>query len=302
MNFPPEPARAARGLRIVVTGAGGFVGRAVCPVLRDAGHEVRALRRDADGGYPPAAPFEGADAVLHLAGENVAGLWTARKRRAIETSRILGTRRLVEGMRRASSPPAMLLCASAVGYYGDRGEETLVESSAPGSGFLAGVCREWEAEAARAEEAGIRVTSLRFGLVLGAGGGALGAQLTPFRLGLGGPLGGGRQWWPWVHRQDLAGAVLHLLRHPGAGAVNVVSPAPVRQRDWAKTLAAQLRRPALLPAPAWALRLALGGFAGELLGSRKAAPRRLLQLGYAFRFARLEDALRDLLAPPAAAR
>ena len=298
-------------MKILITGATGFLGRRVCEVLSQAGHTIVALSRDptkAKQRVPAlteafrwdalAEALKGCDAVVHLAGETVAGRWTDEKKKAIRDSRVLGTRNLVENIAKLDLRPKVLISASAIGYYGDRGEETLTEDSPPGSDFLAQVCQAWESEAARAENFGIRVVRLRIGLVLGPGGGALQALMPIFKLGLGGPLGSGRQFWSWVHRDDVAGAILFALeRDDLRGPINVTAPQPVRQREFAQILGHVLRRPAILPAPAFALKLILGEFASELLSSKKVLPQRLQQQGYQFRFAELEPALRALVAP-----
>ena len=298
-------------MKILITGATGFLGRRVCEVLSQAGHTIVALSRDptkAKQRVPAlteafrwdalAEALKSCDAIVNLAGETVAGRWTDEKKKAIRDSRVLGTRNLVESLTKLDSRPKVLISASAIGYYGDRGEETLTEDSPPGSDFLAQVCQAWESEAARAENFGIRVVRLRIGLVLGPGGGALQAMLPIFKLGLGGPLGSGRQFWSWVHRDDVAGAILFALeRDDLRGPINVTAPQLVRQRDFAQILGRVLRRPAILPAPAFALKLILGEFASELLSSKKVLPQRLQQQGYQFRFAELEPALRALVAP-----
>ena len=275
-------------MKILLTGATGFLGRAIAARLAADGQTLVALGRRP----VPADSLEGVEAVVHLAGERIAGRWTAAKMRAIRESRVLGTRSLVDRLEALALRPRLLVCASATGYYGDRGEETLTEDAAPGSRFLADVCREWEAEASRAEALGVRVVRLRFGLVLGPGGGALGPMLPIFRAGLGGPLGTGRQWWPWVSLSDVVGFIVHALTAEVSGAVNVVAPEPIRQRDFARRLGRLLRRPAFLPVPGWALRLALGRFAPELLSSQRAVPRAMLRSGYAFVHADLDAALR----------
>jgi hypothetical protein len=309
-------------MRVLLTGAGGFVGRHLAQRLAVAGHETRALTRNPDGrvkglpgvgeavGWNPleAIPlprvYEGIDGIVHLAGEPVVGLWTDAKRRAIRDSRVIGTRHLVQGL--ASLPPEqrprVLVNASAIGYYGDRGEEVLTEASSPGTDaeFLAGVTRAWEHEARQAEDLGVRVVRLRIGIVLGRDGGALGAMLTPFRLGLGGPLGDGRQWWSWIHRYDLVTLALSALtRDDVAGAVNATAPEPVRQREFAKELGRVLHRPALLPAPAFVLRTALGDFSSELLGSKRVLPRAAEAAGINFAFPTLSGALREIVAEAA---
>jgi len=242
-------------VRVLVTGATGFIGRRVCEVLVEEGHEVVALSRDPETakeavpeltdaygwrpleGAPAAGSLAGTEAIVHLAGESVAGRWTRSKRRAIMDTRVVGTRRLVEGVAAARDRPTVLVAASAIGYYGNRGDEIIDEESQPGSDFIADVCRKWESSALRADELGLRVVNLRSGLVLGPGGGALQAMLLPFKMGLGGPLGSGRQWWSWIHRDDVAGVILKALEDASiTGPQNATSPEPTRQRDFAKVL------------------------------------------------------------------
>lgn len=297
-------------MRIVLTGATGFVGQALQEYLHDAGHELVALsmRSALESPYlsavhtwhPQATPaptvaLDGADAVVHLAGESVAGRWTAAKRASIRDSRVLGTRNLVAGMRACQNPPKTVIGASAIGYYGDRGDEVLSEAAAPGDDFLAKIGQEWEAETAAAAEIGARVVSLRIGIVLESGGGALGKMLLPAKLGLGGPLGSGRQWWSWIHREDLSRLIAHSLENEVAGALNAVAPEPMRQGEFSRTLGRVLRRPAFLPAPAFALRWLLGGFATELLSSKRVVPEHTLETGFTFRHPTLEPALRAVL-------
>jgi uncharacterized protein len=299
-------------MRVLVTGATGFIGRRLCDRLAQAGHRVVALSRDPDaaaarlpgierafglpaaGGELPDAAFAGVDAVVHLAGETVSGRWTTARRQAIETTRTAGTAAVVRAIARGAPPPRVLVCASATGYYGDRGEETLIEESLPGRGFLAEVCRAWETEAARAEAFGTRVVRLRTGIVLDPAGGALASMRSLFRAGLGGPLGSGRQWWAWIGMEDLVALYALSLDRDWSGAVNAVAPEPVRQRDFARGLGRTLGRPARLPAPAFALRLVLGGFASELLSSRRVEPRAALRHAFTFRAPRLGDALPPL--------
>lgn len=302
-------------MHVLVTGASGFLGGALCARLRARGDAITtlsrdpaaaqrrmpdlkaALRWDPMAGPAPAEAMSAVDAVIHLAGETVSGRWTQAKMQAIRESRVRGTRQLVESIRTSARRPRVLVCASAVGYYGDRGEEELLEASAPGSDFLALVCQQWEAEAQQAEALGVRVVRLRTGVVLAAGGGALGAMLTPFKLGAGGPLGSGRQWWSWVHRNDVVGIALAALDDEAyQGAVNVTSPEPVRQGQFARELGRALGRPALLPAPEFALKLLLGGFSVELLGSKRVLPARATALGYRFAYPRLAEALQAALA------
>jgi len=301
----------------LVTGATGLVGRRLVRSLLRGGHVVRALTRDLrrgagalegqavlvrwDGLHVPVDAADGAHAVVHLAGEPIfAGLATAARRERIRSSRIDTTRSLVEALAALPEPqrPHVLVCASAVGYYGSRGEEILDESSPAGEGFLARVCSDWESAAAGAERHGVRCAALRIGVVLAREGGALPLMARPFRLGLGGRLGSGQQWLPWIHIDDLVAAILAVARDPDCrGAVNAVAPTPVRNAELTRALAAQLGRPALLPVPAFALRLALGDLAGELLGSRRVLPRRLLERGFAFARPELAGALSEALAP-----
>jgi len=291
-------------MRALVTGATGFIGRRLVARLGDpvvlsrapdaarrALGGVRALAWDPEAGPPPAAAFDGVDAVFHLAGEPVAGgRWTADRKARIRSSRERGTRNLVAGMRAAGRQPAVLVSASAVGYYGDRGDRELDESAPPGDGFLADVCRAWEAEAAAAREAGIRVASVRIGIVLGEDGGALGRLLPLFRAGLGGTLGSGRQWMPWVHADDVVGLMLHAAAALD-GPVNAVAPGIVTNREFTRALAAALGRPAFLPVPSLALRVALGEFGASLVHSQRVVPAVALASGYAFARPSLRDAL-----------
>ena len=249
----------------------------------------------AAGDVEPAA-LDGTDAAVHLAGETVAGRWTADKKERILRSRVDGTRTLSEALASLARPPRVLVCASAIGYYGDRGNETLTEESASGDGFLAEVVREWEAASRPAEEAGVRVVRLRFGIVLSPAGGALRTMLRPFRLGAGGRLGSGKQWMSWVAIDDVVGAIDHALTTDElAGVANTVAPNPVTNADFTKTLGRVLGRPTLFPVPAPALRVALGEFSQETLSSARVLPKRLLESGYEFRCPELEPALRHVL-------
>jgi uncharacterized protein len=293
-------------MNVLVTGASGFIGSALVPALTTGGHSVRRLvrrvpSREDEYRWDPAAgevqqdALDGIDAAVHLAGESVAGRWTAPKKERILRSRVDGTRTLSEALTGLSPPPRVLVCASAIGYYGDRGDEELTEESASGEGFLAEVVREWEAASRPAEEGGIRVVPLRFGIVLSPAGGALKTMLTPFRLGVGGRLGGGRQWMSWVSIDDVVGAIHHaLVTDELEGVANTVAPEPVTNAEFTKTLGRVLGRPTLLPVPAAALRLVLGEFSQEALSSMRVRPRRLLETGYEFRHPRLEQALRHV--------
>jgi uncharacterized protein len=300
-------------MNIVITGATGFIGRRLAAKLSGDGHTVVGLSRDparaasaapeiasfypwTTEALPPPAALEPADAVIHLAGETVNGRWTASKKRRILESRELGTRNLVAALSQLGSGKA-LVSASAVGYYGDRGDTELTEGSGPGKGFLADVTQAWEREAVKAETLGMRVAVLRLGIVLGSEGGALGALLPLFRAGLGGPLGTGRQWWPWVHVDDVAGALEGAAANQWTGVFNVTAPQPVRQRDFAKAVAAALHRPALVQLPAFALRLGLGEFADELLFSKRVLPARLQQAGFQFQYEDAAQAVRQIVSP-----
>lgn len=301
-------------MRIAVTGATGLVGRRLCEALVSKGHDLRVLTRDptrarglptedlrawSTEGAPASGLFADVDAVVHLAGESVQGRWTSAKKRAIRESRVRGTASVVQAIaeaREAGKGPQVLVSASAIGWYGERGDDELSEREPAGGDFLAEVCQAWEGEAAKAVAQGVRVARLRFGLVLAPEGGALAEMKLPFSLGLGGKLGSGKQWWSWVHIEDLVGIVLSALDDEAySGPINVSAPSPVQQRDFAKTLGRVLGRPTLLPAPRFALKLALGEFSTELLTSKRVLPRAALEAGYSFRFASLEPALRDLL-------
>ncbi len=300
-------------MHVLVTGATGFVGAHVCRALKQKGFVITALTRrppaslasypwidrafqwDPTQGLPPLDAFHKVDGVVHLAGESVAGRWTEAKKRAIAESRTIGTRNLVTAMQRLDSPPRVLVSASAIGYYGDRADERLTEKSAPGSDFLAGVCQAWEHEATRARTDRTRVVPIRFGLILGKGGGVMGKLLPLYRLGLGGPLGAGRQWWSWIHIDDVVGMIHFGLRNDVDEPLCGTAPNPVRQREFAHELAKILRRPAVIPAPTFALQLALGEFSVELLSSKRVLPDRARKLGYAFTYPKLGKALSSLV-------
>jgi hypothetical protein len=238
------------------------------------------------------------DAVIHLAGESVVGRWTDAKKKAIRESRVLGTRNLAAALARSEAKPRVLVCASAVGFYGNRGEEILREESPAGLGFLPEVCGEWEDASRIAAEAGIRTVNLRIGLVLTAKGGALAKMLTPFKLGLGGRMGSGRQWLSWIHVDDIVGGIQHVIGTESlSGPVNLVAPNAVRNAEFTRVLASVLRRPVFCPVPEFALGLAFGKMAAEelLLASQRVEPGKLLASGYTFRFSELRAALENLL-------
>jgi uncharacterized protein (TIGR01777 family) len=274
-------------MNIAITGASGFIGRHLMRSLAQAGHSVCALRRHA----PPAE----SDVVIHLAGEPVAQRWTAEARQRIRESRIAGTRNLVDALGRLPRRPKALICASAIGYYGSRGDEILTESSAPGSGFLPEVCVAWEREAQAAESFGIRVVRMRTGLVLAAGGGALQRMLPPFRMGVGGRLGSGRQWMSWIHLEDLTAMFLFAVESQVRGPLNGVAPQPATNSEFTRELARMLRRPAVFPVPEFALRLLFGEMADVLLASQRVVPAAAQAAGFRFRFPQLSPALEDLL-------
>ena len=296
-------------MRVLVTGATGFIGARLCQALRERGERVKALSRapreaertvqgleqchtwDPSSWRPPEEAFYGIDAVVHLAGEPIIGRWTADKRKEIRRSRVLGTRHLVDTLVKLTIKPKILLCASAIGFYGDCGDSALTESSPPGEDFLADTCQKWEWEAIQAEQHGIRVIRMRTGIVLGSGGGALAAMLKAFRLGLGGPLGDGEQWWSWIHRDDLVGLIIHALENEYNGAINGTAPEPRRQKDFAEELAAAINRPARLVVPTAALKALVGGFSTELLSSKKVIPEAAEYLGYEFKYPTLGAAL-----------
>ena len=291
-------------MRIVVAGASGLVGSALAPRLAAAGHDVVSLTRpagwDPERGTIDRRMLEGADVVVNLAGENVFGRWTAAKKRRIRQSRVRGTQLLSDAIAGLARRPAALFAASAIGYYGNRGDEELTEASAAGTDFLAEVSRDWEAATEPAARAGVRVVPLRFGVVLSPAGGALGKMLPPFRLGLGGPVGGGKQYVSWIAMDDLLEIFAYLLATPSlAGPVNCTAPQPVTNREFAAALGHVLGRPAVVPVPAFALRMAFGAEGAEMLtGGQRVLPERLLRSGFRFRHPEIEPALRALLAAP----
>ena len=298
-------------MRVLLTGSNGLVGRAVASRLEAEAHIVVRMVRDRNDLGPErvywnpeapdaidTAPLEGLDAAIHLAGENVAQRWSPEKKHRIRNSRVQGTGILVRTFQELSRPPKVLLCASAIGYYGDRGDELMNEESARGRGFLSSVCRDWEAAATQFSETGARVACMRLGVVLGRDGGALAKMLPPFRLGLGGVVGPGTQYMSWVHLQDVVEAIFFLLQaETRSGPVNLVAPNPVTNRAFTRTLGAVLKRPTLLPLPGFMTRLAFGEMAGEtLLSSTRVEPAALVRAGLQFKFPELRPALADLLA------
>ncbi len=297
---------------VAVTGASGLIGRALAADFAAAGTRVvRLVRRppqmpdeirwDPEAGLPDPAGLAGIDALVHLAGENVgSGRWTAARKARIRSSRVDSTRALVASLARVRPPPAAFVCASAIGFYGNRGDELLTEASPPGRGFLADVCRDWEAAAAAAADAGLRSVSLRFGAVLAPDGGMLAKLLTPMKLGVGGPIGDGRQWVSWVTISDVVRAVRFVAEHSALrGPVNVVAPRPVTLNEFMAALGRVLGRPAAMRMPAWAARLAFGELADEvLLASVRVSPQILQESGFTFDDPELEPALRRLLSVP----
>jgi uncharacterized protein len=302
--------------RVTVTGATGLIGPRLVAALRERGDEVTVLSRsperarerldgvaavawDAAGEPAPAEALEGRDAVVHLAGEPIAQRWNARVKRALRDSRVLGTRNLLAGLARLRERPRTLVSSSAVGYYGAHGEEPLDEEAPPGRDFLAQVCLEWEAEAARAQTLGMRAVQLRTGVVLDARGGALEKMLPPFRLGVGGPVAGGRQYVSWVHPDDVVGVALEALGDERfSGPVNTTAPEPVTNAELSRALGAALHRPAVLPVPGAALRLLYGEMAQIVTSGARVVPAKALVLGYEFRFGQLHGALRAALDEP----
>ena len=295
-------------MKVLISGATGLIGSALIPVLEGGGHEITRLTRspvsggdvgwDPDAGEIDASRLEGYDAVVHLAGENIGvGRWTEEKKGRIMESRSRGTRLLAETIASLPEPPEVMVSASAVGYYGDRGNELLSEESGPGSDFLAEVCKAWEAAADPAREAGIRVVHPRNGVVLSTGGGALARLLPIFKLGGGGRVGSGRQWWSWIAVDDVVGAIVHALtRDSVEGPVNLGSPNPVTNAEFTRVLGKILNRPTIFPLPSPAARLMLGEVADALLlASQRVEPAKLKGSGYEFLFPELEGALRHLI-------
>jgi uncharacterized protein len=296
-------------MRALVTGATGFIGKKLVASLD---HPVVLSRRPDDAkrilanakvyawepeaGPPPAEAFEGVDVVFNLAGESVAGgRWTAERKERIRKSRIEGTRNLVKAIEAQKKRPRALVSSSAVGYYGSCGDRVLTEAAKPGTDFLAELCVAWEAEANRATALGVRVVTPRTGLVLGKNGGALERMLPPFKLGLGGRLGDGRHWMPWIHLDDLVGIFKFAALNKVSGALNAAGPMPVMNREFTRALAAALHRPAIFPVPAFALRLMFGELSSVLLASQRAVPEAVVKAGFRFKYASLGEALAEVI-------
>jgi len=296
-------------MKVLVTGGTGLVGSHLVPYLNGRGHDVYRLTRskpreahdivwDPARGHLPKGRIEGTEIVVHLAGENIAGKrWNARVKDELRRSRIEGTRLLCETIAQMQVPPKTLICASAIGYYGDRGAELLNETSPAGTGFLAELCRDWEAACEPARAKGIRVVNLRIGVVLSKEGGALAKMLTPFKMGVGGVVGSGNQYWSWIDIDDVVGIIDHCITHEKlSGAVNATAPCPVTNFEFTKTLGSVLHRPTLFPMPGFMARAALGQMADDLLLARtRVMPNRLSESGYRFKHASLESALREQL-------
>lgn len=298
----------ASQLKIGITGATGLIGSALGRLAAERGHEIVGFTRSGKAerawvkewrSFGPTLDTAGCDALVHLAGESLMGLWTTGKKKKIWESRVEVTKSIVSGLVKAPERPRVLLCASGAGYYGNRGDEVLTEASARGKGFLSDLCGQWEAAAERGEEAGIRVVQLRTGMVLDSGGGAFPLLRRVFSLGLGGKLGDGKQWMPWIHLEDQAGLMLACIENEAVrGAVNHVAPGAVTNAGFTTMLARQVKRPAFFHAPAFALRLLLREMAVEmLLPSQRVKPQVALDLGFTFRHPELESALRSLLNP-----
>jgi uncharacterized protein (TIGR01777 family) len=297
--------------KILVSGVSGPIGAALLPSLKSSGWSVvRMVRGSPVSGandsrqiaWDPAVAIapeavSGFDAVIHLAGESIFGRWTAGKKQKVRESRVAGTLNLASALARAEEKPKVFICGSAIGYYGNRGDEVLREESAPGTGFLAEVCQEWEEATIPAVQADIRTAHLRTGIVLSPKGGALGAMLLPFKLGMGGRTGDGRQWMSWIDVRDMVGGIHHILKNDLLqGAVNMVAPRPVRNEEFTKTLAGVLSRPGIFPMPAFAVKTLFGEMGEELLlGSQKVEPGKLISSGYPFRYRELRASLEGLL-------
>ena len=295
--------------KILITGASGFVGTHLTQFLLQKGYKVKVMIRSSnktredqiywnpDQDEIDTNSLEGLDYVVHLAGENIAGRWTADKKARIENSRVKGTKLLSDSLAKLKNPPKVLIAASAIGIYGNRGDEILTEDSSSGSGFLADVGVKWEEATKLAEEAGIRVCNVRIGLVLGMDGGALEKMIIPFRLGLGGKIGDGRQYWSWIAIDDLISIIYSLLNNENlSGPVNAVAPNAVTNSEFTSIIGKVLKRPTIIPLPAFAAKGLLGEMADEtMLSSTRVLPQKLLDSGYEFKYTQLEDALTEIL-------
>ena len=299
--------------KVLVTGGTGFIGSRVCDALHEKEYAVHVVSRDPTRAKTkledakeiyawnpeteqlPSEATSDLHAVIHLAGETIAGRWNAEKKRRIRDSRILSTRNLVASFD-VNAKPDVLVCASAIGLYGDSGDDSFTEETPAGTDYLAEVCEEWEAEAQKASEYGIRVVSIRIGLVLGLGGGLLDQVLPPFKMGLGGRLGSGNQWMSWIHIDDVVGIVMHALENEEIhGALNATAPTPVRNIEFTKTLGSVLRKPTIFPVPLFGLKIMMGEFANFVVLSQNVLPERTEASGYEFQFPTLEAALKNLL-------
>ena len=296
-------------MKIAVTGSSGLVGQALIDLLKTQGHEViRIVRKAAPSSertvlWDPEARtidlngLEGVEGVVHLAGESIVGRWTEVLKNKILKSRVEGTRWIAESIARMKNPPKVLVCASAIGFYGDRGQEALNESSSKGTGFLSDVCQAWEDAASPAKKAGIRTVHLRIGIILSKRGGALAKMMLPFKLGIGGILGDGKQFMSWIALEDVTGVILHALKNNSLeGAVNTVSPKPVANRDFTKALGKALHRPTLFPVPPFAIRSLFGEMADALLlASAQVYPKKLQESGYSFKYSELSSLFSSIL-------
>ena len=297
-------------MNVLITGATGFLGRSLVKSLTKDGHSIKIITRNISKASsilgtdvdfyqwehttlePPIEAIDNTDAVVNLMGETVGGLWVPSKKQAIYQSRIIGTKKLVEAINKSDSKPSVLVSASAVGYYGNRGNEKLTEHSGPGKSFLSEVCEDWEDQAKSVTNSETRVITLRFAPIIGTGGDFLTQQLPLAKLGLLGPLGSGKQWWPWVHINDAVSIIKYVINKSISGPINVVSPNPIDQITFSKALAGFYNRPAIIPAPSLAIRMILWGFADELLFSRKVIPQKALDYGYEFKFVDINDAIK----------
>lgn len=295
-------------MKILITGASGLVGKELQKSFAEKGYEMLLASRSEpkddnhiqwtiDEGFAEPEKLEGVDVVVHLAGENVSGgiRWTDEKKKAIRDSRVLGTRNVVDAISKLKKKPHTFIASSAIGFYGERGDEEVTESSAAGDNFLAGVCKEWEAESRRAEDAGIRTVLLRTGIVLSKDGGALGTMLTPFKLGVGGVVGSGKQWMSWISMDDEIAIINYAIENENIrGAVNAVAPNPVTNEEFTKTLGEVLYRPTFIPLPEFAVSMIFGEMGDALLlASTKVMPKRLEDAGFEFKFPNLKEAVEN---------